>query len=178
MSKRIKAKITCPSCSKQFDFTLFRSIWGEYPENRELVMSDKINVATCPSCNQATKLEFPFIYTNVNQHFAVWWEPEFDAQIDSESRGYATMLGEGNYLAAAPRIKNWKEFKNTILKFENGELIGKVGVMGKEMNNQMEGFLKHLQDQNKKKNSGCLGVVLILFVFSAGLLYSISKIIF
>jgi len=63
-------------------------------------------------------------------------------------------------------------------KFENGEFKGKVGTMGKEMNDQMQGFLKHLQDQNKKKNSGCLGVALILFVFSAGLLYGTLKIIF
>ena len=95
MSKRIEAKITCPNCSNQFDFTLYRSIWGEYPENRELVMTNQINVATCPSCNHSTKLQFPFIYTNANQHFAVWWEPEFDAQIDSDSKGYAKMMGEG-----------------------------------------------------------------------------------
>jgi hypothetical protein len=37
------------------------------------------------------------------------------------------------------------------LKFENGELKGKPGAMGKEMNDQMQGFMKHLQDQNKKK---------------------------
>jgi len=67
MSKRIDAKITCPNCSHQFDFTLYRSIWGEYPENRELVMSDKINVATCPSCKKSTKLAYPFIYTNAKQ---------------------------------------------------------------------------------------------------------------
>ena len=35
MSKRVEAKITCPNCDHQFDFTLYRSIWGEYSENRE-----------------------------------------------------------------------------------------------------------------------------------------------
>ena len=116
MSKRIEAKITCPNCGNQFDFTMYRSIWGEYPENRELVMTDQINVANCNSCNHSTKLEFPFIYTNANQNFAVWWEPEFDAQIDMDSQGYTQMMGEGNYLATAPRIKSWDDFKNTILK--------------------------------------------------------------
>ena len=85
MSKRIEAKITCPRCKHQFDYTLFRSIWGEYPENRELIISDKINVAKCPSCGDSTKLVFPFIYTNAKQHFAVWWEPEYDPQIDKNS---------------------------------------------------------------------------------------------
>lgn len=88
-------------------------------------MSDKINVAKCPSCGDSTKLVFPFIYTNAKQHFAVWWEPEYDPQIDKDSAGYAGMLGEGNYLATAPRIRAWDEFKETILKFERGELKGK-----------------------------------------------------
>jgi Zn ribbon nucleic-acid-binding protein len=129
MSKRIEAKITCPNCTNQFDFTLYRSIWGEYPENRELVMSNQINVATCPSCNYSTKLQYPFIYTNADQHFAVWWEPEFDPQIDSDSKAYSKMMGEGNYLASAPRIKSWGEFKETILKFENGQLKGNPGFL-------------------------------------------------
>lgn len=177
MSKRVEAKITCPNCSHQFNFTLYRSIWGEYPENRELVMSDKINVAKCPSCNRSTKLQFPFIYTNADQHFAVWWEPSYDPQIDSDAAGYTKMMGAGNYLAAAPRIQDWYEFKEIIQKFERGELKGQKPVMSDEMGKQMEGFLKHLKDQNKKKSSGCLGVAFFLFVFGSGLLYSISKII-
>lgn len=178
MSKRIEAKITCPNCSTQFDFTLYRSIWGEYPENRELVMSNKINVATCPSCKQSTKLLYPFIYTNANQHFAVWWEPEFDPQIDSDSEGYSKMLGAGNYLATAPRIKDWNEFKNTIVKFESGVLKANAGTISKEMENQMQGFLKHLQNQNNKKNSGCLGVALILVIVGSVLVYSASRMLF
>lgn len=175
MSKRIEAKITCAYCESKFDFTLYRSIWGEYPENRELVMTDKINVAVCPSCNRATKLQYPFIYTNTKQLFAVWWEPVSDPQIDSDSEGYARMLGERNYLAAAPRIKDWNEFKNTILKFEKGELKGKVGAISGEMGDQMEGFLNHLKNENKR-NSGCMGVALLLIIACSVLAYGIEKI--
>lgn len=177
MSKRLEAKINCPSCGNQFDFTLFRTIWGEYPENRELVMYNKINVATCPRCKTATKLEFPFMYTNAQQKFAVWWEPEFDAQIGKDSEGYVQMMGPGNYLAAAPRIKDWEEFKQTIIKFENGELKAKPAVISKEMNEQMQGFLKHLQNQNKKKNSGCLGIVIFLIGIGGSLTYCISRLL-
>lgn len=178
MSKRVEAKIACPNCSHQLDFTLYRSIWGEYPENRELVMSDKINVAKCPSCNKSTKLQFPFIYTNADQHFAVWWEPTYDPQIDSDAAGYTKMMGSGNYLAAAPRIKDWFEFKETIQKYEQGELKGQKPVRSDEMGKQMEGFLKHLKDQNQKQSSACLGLALILFVFISSLFLSISKTIF
>ncbi len=176
MSKRIEAKLTCPNCSIQFDFMLYRSIWGKYPENRELVMTDQINVATCPSCNHSSKIQYPFFYTEHNKHFAVWWEPEYDVEIDRDTEGYVKMFGEGNYFATAPRIKSWIEFKNTILKFENGELKGKPITMGNDTIKQMAVFTKQTNDQNKKKSSGCLGVALILFVFSSTLLYEMSKI--
>jgi hypothetical protein len=169
MSKRVQAQITCPSCSFKFDFTLYRSIWGEYPENKELVMSDKINVATCPSCKKTTKLNFPFIYTNAVKFFAVWWEPYYDAQIDKDSEGYTKMLGNENYLATAPRIKNWTDFKETILKFENGTLKANPGKVGNEMNQQMQGLLKSMLNAKSKKKSGCMGVILLLIIFSSSL---------
>jgi hypothetical protein len=175
MSRRLEAKIICPACGHQFDFTLYRTIWGEYPENRELVMSNKINVATCPSCKKETKLEFPFMYTNAKEQFAVWWEPEFDIQIGKGSEEYVQMLGAGNYLATAPRIKDWNDFKSTILKFERGELKAKPAVISKEMEDQVRGFVKHLQEKNKKKNSGCLGVLVLLICFGASIVYGISK---
>lgn len=177
MSKRIDAQITCPHCQHRFNYTLFRSIWGEYPENRELVMSDKINVATCPICNVTTKLPFPFIYTNAEQHFAVWWEPEFDLQIGKDCEGYVQMLGPGNYLATAPRIKDWKEFKNTILKFERGELKGKAGEITSEMQGQMQDFLKHIKKENNEQKSGCLGSFVLIIGFGLGIAYGISTLL-
>lgn len=158
MSKRIEAPIQCNNCHHQFNFTLYRSIWGEYPENRELVMSDQINVATCPSCGQRSKLAFPFIYTNVKQFFAVWWEPVHDPQIDRDKADYEQLLGPNNYLAAAPRVKDWEEFKATIIQFENGELKGNPG--------QMPSPQALFGQKPRKKGLGCMGLMLVL-VFTA-----------
>ena len=178
MSQRIESNITCPNCSNQFSFTLYRSIWGEYPENRELVMTDKINLATCPLCNHMTKIQFPFIYTNADKFFAVWWEPEYDPQIDRDSSGYSKMMGAGNYLATAPRIKDWNEFKKTILKFEKGELQGKPGVFGKELQDQMQGFLKQTKNQNQNKHKqGCLSMLLFIILFLGTIIFYFSKLI-
>ncbi len=162
MSKQIGAKITCPNCQTQFDVTLYRSIWGEYAANRELVMSDEINVVTCPKCNISNKLEFPFIYTNAKQHFAVWWEPEYDPQIDKDSQEYEKMLGPGNYFTTAPRIKNWGEFKATIVKYETGELKGNPGRMSTQMQGQIKGFLNHFQEKSKKKKKGCFAFIIFI----------------
>ena len=178
MSKKVEAKITCPVCSHQFDFSLYRTIWGEYPENRDLVMGDKINVAICPSCNRSTKLVYPFMYTNVKKFFAVWWEPVYDPQIDKDTEGYKKMFGPQNYLAAAPRVKDWGEFKNTILKFELGDLRGQPGALSNDMQKELQGFVKHLQNQNnKRQNSGCLGIV-FLMVLSCSVLYGLSTLVF
>ena len=165
MSKRVEVRITCPRCNHRFDYTLYRSIWGEHPENRKLVMSDEINVATCPSCGTSTKLHYPFFYTHsAEPFFAVWWEPEHDPQIDSESKEYTRTLGEGNYLATAPRIKDWNDFKKTILKYERGELKAKEGVPSEELRSQMQGFLKHIQGKKPKETEKWLSRCINRFV--------------
>jgi len=174
VSKTISATINCPNCQNQFNFTLYRSIWGEVPENRDLVMSDKINIAICPSCEKATKLVTSLFYTNADQHFAVWWEPEYDSQIDTDCQGYGKMMGPGNYLAAAPRIKVWKEFKNTIVKFENGELKGKAGTLSKDMQGHLKGFVEHIENQTQKK-SGCLGALAMILIPGPTLVYSLIR---
>ncbi len=171
MSKKLDARITCPKCQCSFDFTIYRTIWGEYPENRELVMSDKINVATCPMCKASTKLETALMYTNSDDTFAVWWEPYHDPQIDSDVIGYSKLGGADNYLASAPRISDWSEFKQTILKFERGELSGSPLVMGDDL---MAGFVDLIKSQKKKK-SGCLGVLMLSLIFTSllGLVYQL-----
>ena len=51
MSKQVEVEVTCPKCRVQFETTLYRSLWIEYPENRNLIFNDEINLVTCPSCS-------------------------------------------------------------------------------------------------------------------------------
>lgn len=174
MSKQIELKITCPSCTCQFTGTFYRSIWGEYPENRALVMSDKINVAACPSCKRSIKVPLPLFYTNKTQEFAIWWEPNHDPQIDMEAKSYASVLGQNNYLAVAPRIKDWAEFKKTILRFEQQRQIqSNKSIENTALQRNLKEFVKHLQNQEKKKNNGCAGMLLFFLMASASLLYEL-----
>lgn len=120
MSKILEANITCPYCGHSFDVKVYRSIWGEYPENRHLVFSDQINAETCPSCDLRMKLPCPLFYTNADQRFAVWYEPTHDPVVDEDVRAYDAMGSRFDYLASAPRVRDWEAFKNTIRKFEEG----------------------------------------------------------
>ncbi len=120
MSKKVKASIKCPHCGCVFNTELYRSIWGEYPENKELVLSDAINVAHCPHCHKDSKLEFSLLYTNTPKNIAIWWEPNFDPQVDQDQMGYKMLLPD-SHLAKAPRIKDWNEFKRKIVELEGDD---------------------------------------------------------
>jgi len=176
MSKRLEATITCPKCSFQFNYTLYRTIWGEHDVNKELVLSDRINVATCPSCNASTKLEFPFLYVDAKKGFAVWWEPHFDPQIDKDAEAYAKMFGEGNYYHKAPRIKEWSVFKQTVRLYDSGELKAQPLKISNEQKTAFEGTLKNMVKDLEKKNkkgTGCLGVFLLITGLISVLTYGI-----
>jgi hypothetical protein len=106
------------------------------------------------------------MYVDVVAGFAVWWEPEYDQGIDSDQASYAKMFGPNSYYAAAPRIADWDEFIETIKKYYRGELKG-----GK-IDKFDVSALKQTLDQanNKKKPSGCLGVLLLLIIIAGGLM--------
>ncbi len=154
MSKIINAEIKCPKCQHQFEVSLYRTIWGERPENRELVMNNRINVKTCPSCQEEIRIVFPFLYTNAIKQFAVWWEPFHDPSIDTMRDGFASISGENGYLASALRIKDWEEFKNTIVKFEKGEIQNPFHENSKDLAQQRKDLLKALKklNDNNDKN--------------------------
>lgn len=178
MSKRIEATITCPNCAKQFLFTLYRTIWGEYEENKKLVLSDQINVSVCPSCKTRTKIPYPFMYVDVKKQFAIWWEPEYDSQIDKDALDYAKIFGDGNFYHKAPRIKNWEEFKKLVIKYDSGELkansIRLSQPQQEEFTNLMKSALKDLQKKNKK-GSGCLSTMIFLLTITAIIIYESFK---
>ena len=122
-----------------------------------MVLSDKINVPECPHCGFSFKAQIPFMYVDVEKGFAVWWEPQYDAGIDSDSQGYAQMFGTNSYYATAPRIADWEEFKQAIRDYYHGKRVGgKIEKMNR-------GALKNSMEPQKK--SGCLGsFVLIAFI--------------
>ena len=154
MSKRVDIEVNCPHCGQKYPTTVFRTIWGEYEENRNMVMNDNINIVSCPHCHYSFHAPLAMMYVDVVKNFAVWWEPYYDSGIDSDTAGYRNIFGENSYYATAPRIADWSEFKETINKYYRGELVG--GPITK-MNFQGMG-------KSQSKNKGCLGFVLLLII--------------
>ena len=118
MSKKLGANITCSACKNVFPTELYRSIWVEDARNRSLILSDKINAVTCPQCKHQERLEFPFLCANVKLGFALWYEPYLDPQIDNDVEEYRKHMGPDSFYAKAPRISNWKTFKEKLLEME------------------------------------------------------------
>jgi len=118
MSKKIEATIQCPKCGNKFPTKLFRSIWVEEPSNLSLILRDEINVVVCPSCGEITKLEFPFLCTNVKQKFALWYEPYHDSAIDKDVLQYSSQFGPNSFYAKAPRIQSWEMFKGKLIELD------------------------------------------------------------
>lgn len=153
MSKLVDATITCPQCRKEYPVKLFRTLWGEHKELRDKVMNDEVNICKCPNCNYSFKAPFPFMYVDVRTGFAVWWEPTHDKGIDTDVAGYARMFGANSYYATAPRIADWQEFKETILKYYKGELVG----------GKVEKLDFSALKQSNTKGNGCI-LSLLLFI--------------
>lgn len=155
MSQKTITKIKCQNCQNQFDFTVYGSIWGEYPENRELVMSDKIITPTCNKCGWNTRIINSLMYTNVKRDFAVWWEPFPDPSIDSGKQEVINVLGKNSYLVTAPRVKSWIDFKEKIIELEKTHPIRE-------------------RQQKPNEPQGCASIFVLFFILLNILIYYIT----
>ena len=131
------------SCSEPF---------GENPDNRDLVFSDKINRLTCPQCGRVALAATSLMYTNADLLFAVWYEPEHDQQIDDDNkdpkmRELVARTG-ATHLLDATRVPEWEQFKEMIRKYERGELVTEAYK------------LKQRAASSPPTKRGCMGVVM------------------
>jgi len=144
MSKMISAGITCRACKLQTPMQLYRSLWIEDPENSKLLFENRVNLFQCPSCDHSERLEFPFLATNAEKKFAVWYEPYYDASIDDDLAQYIKHTGENSYFSTAPRIDNWEYFKATIVDFESSRNVDRSKI-SRVFNNYMQDFINFLR---------------------------------
>ncbi len=164
MSKLVKIDITCPHCRQQYSDRFFRTYWGEDEGSRTKLMNDEVNIATCPHCGHRFHLPLAMMYVDVHSNIAVWWEPQHDAGIDSDARGYAQMFGAKSFYATAPRIADWEEFKRTINRYYCGELVG--GPIEKmDFATTLKKAMENEKQQQQPK--GCMGMVAVFILCTA-----------
>lgn len=164
MSKKIALEIICSNCKKTYTDNFFRTYWGESESMRTALMNDTINIATCPHCGYQFHVPLAMMYVDVQTGFAIWWEPQYDPGIDSDTKVYSQIFGSNSFYATAPRIADWEEFKRTINKYYSGELIGKPI--------EKMDFSALRRSVSNTKKRGCLGVI-TLFVIGGTILFTL-----
>jgi len=163
MSRKNKVILSCSTCNHQFEATLYRTIWGESQENRDLLMNNLFNVVVCPSCNTKTKIEYALFYNDTTVLCGVWWEPYPESEIDQCAAGWAKMFGKDNYMTNAPRLKDWNEFKETINKFYSGELKGTPPIqLGPKQGKRKKHRLPKIPKISLKKIATIIGGLLLM----------------
>lgn len=73
MSIPRKVTITCPSCKKKFETTVFESLNTDFaPDIIEAVISGERFRAKCPHCGFIAHLEYDFLYHDMKHSAMVW----------------------------------------------------------------------------------------------------------
>lgn len=154
MSKKVGAGIVCSQCGQETPTQLYRSLWLEDPKNMKMVCDDHVNVFSCPHCLFSERLKFPFLATNRNKKYAVWYEPYRDEAVDADVADYKKHMGPTSYLALAPRIADWEDFKAKIEEFEDTKSPDRPsGVdLSPEMNTAFESFVSNIEVQNSSSD--------------------------
>lgn len=121
MSSKIETTVKCPSCGRDVKATVYKSIWGEYPENRRFIYDDRINAPICTGCKNKIYLQTSLFYNNPRKLIAAWYEPIKDySNIHPQNKELNRMLGaHADYMTNAIRIKDWSDFKKHIKNKEN-----------------------------------------------------------
>jgi hypothetical protein len=147
MSKTVGADITCRQCGMETPMQLFRTLWLEDDKNRGMVYKDCVNLFKCPHCGHTERVEFPFLATNKDKKYAVWYEPYHDEAIDKDVAMYKEHMGPTSYFARAPRIADWNEFKAKVQEFE--EVQGSEKPSGVEFSPEIETAFQSFTDEIK-----------------------------
>lgn len=156
MSKQSGIQVSCGNCQAAFNAQLWRIVWTETPGLRAMIFDDTLNVLRCPRCGVTSRPPLALLFVDQNRGFAVWYEPEHDSMIDDEIPQYARQFGANCYYVTAPRIPEWQRFKETILKFERGELKAEPLDRSK-----MVAALMGTAQKRKSARGGCLPVLVL-----------------
>jgi len=157
VGKKVELIMDCPRCKATFKAMLYRTIWVEYPEDMELIMTDTINVAHCSACGLSERQPFPFLATNVRKNVAIWYEPIPDRNIDLDVELYRKHYGEDYFLARAPRIKDWTEFKAYLIELNKApDIPHTVGDLARLKKRMQSAFAKATKPQRVSKSSNLI----------------------
>lgn len=153
MSDKKNITMNCPCCGESFSSIVFNSIWGENSINRILIYHDRINISTCPKCNNKILFSNSLLYNNTDNKFALWFDPADNSKsIENQKRELKQLLGSNaDYIINAASIRDWDDFKKIIFNKEND-----LGKSDFEIFNSLNDYSKlKLKELKTEKNFVC-----------------------
>lgn len=120
MSKAIGHSEACPQCGATMEFYHYASINVTIePDLRERVLDDTINSQTCSNCGSVTRFVGDLLYHDMSRLFMVKFMAKASEQEKQEVLPPTLpFLADCFLLSHPPIVRDWQEFKATILHLE------------------------------------------------------------
>jgi len=76
MTQLREEQVTCPSCHKSHNVTLYDTINADLnPDFRVELLDGKINAFKCSQCGHEALIDIPLLYHDMKRKFGIWYYP-------------------------------------------------------------------------------------------------------
>ncbi|MBQ3125322.1 MAG: CpXC domain-containing protein [Clostridia bacterium] len=153
MSINLKQSVKCPKCSQMSDITVWSSITvKDSPDLKSDLLSGKINMFKCPSCENMALMPHPMLYHDEEKRLMISFSPTNDPVLKEQMFQ--------NVKESSSKSGELEKLEGYNLRFitEYNELLEKVLIFDNELNDKVIEVIKLMilsQDVEKSEQRNC-----------------------
>lgn len=153
MSINLKQSVKCPKCSQMSDVTVWSSITvKDSPDLKSDLLSGKINMFKCPSCEHMALMPHPMLYHDEEKKLMISFSPTNDPVIKEQMFQ--------NVRESSSKSGELEKLEGYNLRFitEYNELLEKVLIFDNELNDKVIEVIKLMilsQEVDKSEQRNC-----------------------
>lgn len=153
MSINLKQSVKCPKCSQMSDITVWSSITvKDSPDLKSDLLSGKINMFKCPSCENMALMPHPMLYHDEEKRLMISFSPTNDPILKEQMFQ--------NVKESSSKSGELEKLEGYNLRFitEYNELLEKVLIFDNELNDKVIEVIKLMilsQDVDKSEQRNC-----------------------
>jgi len=130
--------IRCPRCSDEFDVELWDSVnVADRPSARDEVMSNRLNVVTCPTCELSFRVDKSVLYLDPSRGFAVWWAPEGAREPERVHSEFRLLESQIEQHAGGIPLR-------LLLAFDRRELVERIFIAEAGLDERLVEYVKYM----------------------------------
>ena len=109
-------KYTCPYCGKEFDITIYNSVYADVDSDlRDRAVSGDLFRFSCPHCKTEFLIQYPLVYYDQNHKFVIWLSKK---EASKDLSALVNPLQQSGYILR--RCETIEEFTEKIQILEDG----------------------------------------------------------